>query len=249
ELIIHDAKPLIEFWLARGVTPPAIHDSAVAAYLLNSARQSYRLEQVCIDALDEYPPAADPSRAFGVRADFAWRYWEHAAAELRARELWPIYEEIERPLVPVLALMERHGTRVDPARPAACAKAPGPPPDKPTREPDQLAGFEPHEQPDPDRARSADPPGVHSGGRVAIRRGGLLADRAADPRAPLGGAGADRVVRPRRGHPHADRVGGVQGAGRLGHVAAAHDRQERQLRDPLRRLGVRPVTGDQDRPE
>src|SRR5207245_1148401 len=68
-LIIHDAKPLIEFWLARGVTPPAIHDSAVAAYLLNSARQSYRLEQVCIDALGEYPPAADPSRAFGVRAD------------------------------------------------------------------------------------------------------------------------------------------------------------------------------------
>jgi len=142
ELIIHDAKPLIELWLSRAVTPPPFHDSAVAAYLLNSARQSYRLEQVCIDALGEYPPAADPARAFGVRADFTWRYWEHAAAELRTRELWAIYEEIERPLVPVLALMERHGIRVDPARLAAFAKELERDLDNLTREIYQLAGGE-----------------------------------------------------------------------------------------------------------
>jgi DNA polymerase I len=142
ELIIHDAKPLIEAWLARGVTPPAVHDSAVAAYLLNSARQSYRLEQVCMDALGEYPPAADPVRAFGVRADFTWRYWEHAAAELRTRELWGVYEEIERPLVPVLALMERHGIRVDPARLEAFAKELERDLDNLTREIYELAGGE-----------------------------------------------------------------------------------------------------------
>jgi DNA polymerase I len=142
DLIIHDAKPLIEAWMARGVTPPAIHDSAVAAYLLNSARLSYKLEQVCMDALNEYPPAADPSRAFGVRAEFAWRYWEHAAAELRTRELWTIYEEIERPLVPVLALMERHGIRVDPARLEAFAKELERDLDNLTREIYQLAGGE-----------------------------------------------------------------------------------------------------------
>jgi len=142
ELIIHDAKPLIEAWLARVVTPPAVHDSAVAAYLLNSARQSYRLEQVCMDALGEYPPAADPVRAFGVRADFTWRYWEHAAAELRTRELWGVYEEIERPLVPVLALMERHGIRVDPARLEAFAKELERDLDNLTREIYELAGGE-----------------------------------------------------------------------------------------------------------
>jgi DNA polymerase I len=142
ELIVHDAKPLIEHWLARGLTPPAIHDSAVAAYLLNSARLTYKLEQVCLDALNEYPPEADPSRAFGVRAEFAWRYWEHAAAELRARELWSIYEEIERPLVPVLALMERHGIRVDPARLEAFAKELERDLDNLTREIYQLAGEE-----------------------------------------------------------------------------------------------------------
>ena len=141
-LIVHDAKPLIEFWLSRGVTPPSIHDSAVAAYLLNSARLTYKLEQVCMDALNEYPPAADPARAFGVRAEFAWRYWEHAEAELRARELWAIYEEIERPLVPVLALMERHGIRVDPARLEAFAKELERDLDNLTREIYQLAGGE-----------------------------------------------------------------------------------------------------------
>jgi DNA polymerase I len=142
ELIVHDAKPLIESWLARGITPPAIHDSAVAAYLLNSARLSYKLEQVCMDALNEYPPPADPARAFGVRAEFAWRYWEHAAAELRTRELWAVYDEIERPLVPVLALMERHGIRVDPARLEAFAKELERDLDNLTREIYQLAGGE-----------------------------------------------------------------------------------------------------------
>src|SRR5262249_29483474 len=75
ELIIHDAKPLIESWLARGVTPPAIHDSAVAAYLLNSARLTYKLEQVCLDAPDQNPPAAAASRAFGVRARVTSPHW------------------------------------------------------------------------------------------------------------------------------------------------------------------------------
>src|SRR5206468_10107797 len=59
---------------------------------------------------------SDPVHALGGRATFVWRYWEHAAAELRARELWSIYEDMERPLIPVLALMERHGIRVDPGR-------------------------------------------------------------------------------------------------------------------------------------
>ena len=142
ELIVHDAKPLIESWLARGVAPPPVHDSAVAAYLLNSARASYRLEQVCMDAFGDCPPAADPARALGVRATSVWRYWEHAAAELRARELWTIYEEIERPLVPVLALMERHGIRVDPGRLEAFAKELERDLDNLTREIYQLAGGE-----------------------------------------------------------------------------------------------------------
>jgi DNA polymerase-1 len=142
ELIVHDVKPLIESWLARGAALPPVHDTAVAAYLLNSARQTYRLEQVCMEAFGDCPPSADPTRAVGARAAFVWRYWEHAAAELRARELWTIYEEIERPLIPVLALMERHGIRVDPGRLEAFAKELERDLDNLTREIYQLAGEE-----------------------------------------------------------------------------------------------------------
>ena len=142
EMIVHDVKPLLESWLARSVAAPPVHDTAVAAYLLNSARATYKLEQVCMEAFGECPPDADPAHALGGRATFVWRYWEHAAAELKARELWSIYEEIERPLIPVLALMERHGIRVDPRRLEAFAKELERDLDNLTREIYQLAGEE-----------------------------------------------------------------------------------------------------------
>jgi DNA polymerase I len=128
EVRIHDAKPLLEAWLGEGAAVPPIQDSAVAAYLLNPARSAYRLEDLCLDAFGECPPALpDPAaeelgRVLAERARWVWRYWEHVAAELRDTELWRIYDEIERPLVPVLARMERHGIRVDPARLEAFAK-------------------------------------------------------------------------------------------------------------------------------
>jgi len=134
EVRIHDAKPLLEAWLGEGAAVPPIQDSAVAAYLLNPARSAYRLEELCLEAFGECPPALpavgagagssarELGRVLAERARWVWRYWEHVAAELRDKELWRIYEEIERPLVPVLARMERHGIRVDPARLEAFAK-------------------------------------------------------------------------------------------------------------------------------
>ena len=147
-LLVHDAKPLLEAWLAAGVAPPHAEDTAVAAYLLNPARSAYRLEELCAEAFGAGPPprpapdAAAPGPALGERARWVHRYWEHVAAELRATELWRIYEEIERPLVPVLAVMERHGIRVDPARLEAFAKELERSLDNLTREIWQLAGEE-----------------------------------------------------------------------------------------------------------
>jgi DNA polymerase-1 len=123
-LLVHDAKPLLEWWLEAGVQPGLIEDSAVASYLLNPARAAYRLEDICMEALGGCPPSlpaapaagGDLDTALGERARWLWRYWEHAREDLRARELAEIYADVERPLVPVLALMERHGIRVDPRR-------------------------------------------------------------------------------------------------------------------------------------
>jgi len=129
ELVVHDAKPLIEAALAAGAPVLRVQDTALAAYLLNPARATYRLEEVCMEVFSECPPAlvgvepGEPTvRAVGQRAQWLQRFWKHAKAELEARGLTRMYEEIERPLVVVLAEMERHGIRVDPGRLEAFAK-------------------------------------------------------------------------------------------------------------------------------
>ncbi len=53
EVLIHDAKPVLEAWLGEAATLPPIQDSAVAAYLLNPARANYRLEDLCLEAFGE----------------------------------------------------------------------------------------------------------------------------------------------------------------------------------------------------
>ncbi|MBI1846540.1 MAG: DNA polymerase I, partial [Candidatus Rokubacteria bacterium] len=139
-LVVHDAKPLLESVLAAGGAPAPVDDTAVASYLVNPARATYRLDEVCMDAFGECPPSLEPpkpagrvaepvtfsveelGRRVGERARWLGRYWPHVAAELDGQGLRTIYDEIERPLVPVLALMERHGIRVAPARLEAFAK-------------------------------------------------------------------------------------------------------------------------------
>jgi DNA polymerase-1 len=111
-LLAHDAKHLLEWWMARGGEPPAIEDTAVAAYLLNPARTSYRIEEVSAELLGQGPGLAAP----GSRARFIWDIWAMAPRALREVGLLELYEQVERPLVAVLAEMERHGIRVDPAR-------------------------------------------------------------------------------------------------------------------------------------
>jgi DNA polymerase-1 len=123
-LIVHDAKPLIERLGGDGGPDLEVDDSAVAAYLLNSGRATYRLDEVCMEAFGECPPTLPAPTApedelgaiLGERARWLWRFWEHACTELDRQGQRALYDEIERPLVPVLAEMERDGIRVDPAR-------------------------------------------------------------------------------------------------------------------------------------
>ncbi len=147
-LVGHDLKLLIEWTLRRGETPIRFEDSAVAAYLLNPARTSYRLEELCLEAFGEGPPASADTDAptetiagaAGERARWVWRYWNHAAALLEEDGLWKLYEDVERPLVPVLARMELTGIRVAPDGLEAFAKELERELDNLTREIHRLAG-------------------------------------------------------------------------------------------------------------
>src|SRR5207253_2933661 len=73
-----------------------------------------------LSALGLFHPAAGAailplgSVAPGTRARWVWKLWEMLPRALKEVGLDTLYEEVERPLVPVLAAMERHGIRVDP---------------------------------------------------------------------------------------------------------------------------------------
>src|SRR5207247_851586 len=83
--------PLLAAWLDARTPLPVVDDSAVAAYLLNPARATYKLDEVCMEAFGECPPALlnvapnDLPRVLGDRARWLARFWEHARNDLQER--------------------------------------------------------------------------------------------------------------------------------------------------------------------
>jgi len=151
KIVAHDAKPLVEWALGQGLAAPEVDDSALAAYLLNAARATYKLDEICSEVFVECPPTLPApteqpddhlQRVLAERSKWVARYWEHASNDLGERELRAIYDDVERPLVEVLALMERLGIRVDPSRLEAFAKELEKSLDNLTRDIYRLAGEE-----------------------------------------------------------------------------------------------------------
>jgi DNA polymerase-1 len=158
-LVGHDTKGLVAWARSGGVDfggGAAIDDTAVAAYLLNSARSGYPLDQLCADVGSPGIPGAlsslldgaavddaDPAKVAawtGARAEGVWRLAHAQAPMLAEHGLKSLYETLEVPLVPVLADMERVGIRVDPERLAALTKELDTQLDALLREIHQLAG-------------------------------------------------------------------------------------------------------------
>ncbi len=156
-LLGHDTKALVGWARGAGVGLGAgVDDTAVAAYLLNSARSGYPLDQLCADAgspgipgalasLLDGAPVGDVDLAkvaawTGARAEGVWRLGASQAPLLAEHGLTSLYETLEVPLVPALADMEGVGIRVDPERLAQLAKELDTQLDALHREIHQLAG-------------------------------------------------------------------------------------------------------------
>ena len=104
-------------------------DTAIAAYLVDPAGDQYLLEDLALRyaGIELRAPDAPPAGQLdlerrgrrtadeeaGRRAAAVARLVEPLGAALSARGLSPLYDEIERPLVRVLARMEEVGVRVD----------------------------------------------------------------------------------------------------------------------------------------
>ena len=126
-VVVHDAKPLMRSLLADGIDITSLElDTAIAMYLINPSRSSYTLAAVCADMLGQEPQASNESSGqfdFGgnensdqLVADEA--LFVAALAPVLRQGLTEIgneklYEEMENPLVRVLAKMEHFGIGVD----------------------------------------------------------------------------------------------------------------------------------------
>ena len=126
--VVHDAKTALVILGRRGVKgcgvdeagwaslPGLEMDTAVAAYLIDPARAKYDLEKLASEYLRREVPAAtsEPTfEAIGRRAAALLDLQGALEAELRARELDELWEEVELPLITVLAHMELTGVRLD----------------------------------------------------------------------------------------------------------------------------------------
>ncbi|MHB1534580.1 MAG: DNA polymerase I [Acidimicrobiales bacterium] len=129
EACSHDAKALMRGLSVIGVDFARLDlDTAIAAYLVDPAGDQYLLEDLALRyaGIDLRGPAAPPSGQLDLsgtapepgdaaarRAAAVARLVEPLGAALSARGMSRLYDEVERPLVKVLARMEEAGVAVD----------------------------------------------------------------------------------------------------------------------------------------
>jgi DNA polymerase-1 len=115
-LVTHDAKQL--FATLKLPLRPIADDTMIAAHLLNPSRAYTNLA----DAVSEHLGKELPTQS-AAWADAVWRLAHKTRHELALREQSSLYDDVELPLVGVLAKMEAAGVALDPAVLADISKA------------------------------------------------------------------------------------------------------------------------------
>jgi DNA polymerase-1 len=80
------------------------HEMIPITDLIGKGKNQLRMDEVDVPTVAEYA---------GEDADATWRIEEILAPRVRAEGLWNLYADLERPLISVLARMERTGVAVD----------------------------------------------------------------------------------------------------------------------------------------
>ncbi len=126
--IKYDAKVLANY----GVSVHPIDDTMLMSYALNAVQHGHGMDALSERYLGHNPipikdligsgksaitfdrvPVADAVRYAAEDADITLRLWQLFKPQLNRQQVTSVYETLERPLVPVLAQMERTGIKVD----------------------------------------------------------------------------------------------------------------------------------------
>lgn len=129
EITTHDAKPLMRYLLSRDIDITGlVLDTAIAAYLLDASQNDFSLNTISQRYLGEEPRSSHESsgqldfggesssqvrEATGEAALFVARLAPILHKELKAINNTSLYNDVENPLVRVLARMEHIGIAVD----------------------------------------------------------------------------------------------------------------------------------------
>jgi len=128
----HDLKFAWQMFVLRGIEIAPYDDTMLMSYALDAGRQNHSLKSlaestfthaaVAIDTLLKPGKsritfdavAIDRATEYSAeQADIVLRLWQVLKARLPAEEVLTVYETLERPLIAVLARMERRGISID----------------------------------------------------------------------------------------------------------------------------------------
>jgi DNA polymerase-1 len=126
KLITHDLKEQLTG--TRSSVPALLHDTQIAAYLIDSSRRQYDLREMAVEFDIALPAAAAPDGADARLAELArtcaviepLAQWQ--AQQCEQLGLTDLLQDVELPLVEVLVGIEREGLRLDTDKLAAAAK-------------------------------------------------------------------------------------------------------------------------------
>lgn len=131
EKVGHDLKYAAILLERFGVSlSPLAFDTSLASYCLDPGRRDHSLELLVLDRFGHTPALMEhtaeqrggpveevspeeESRVAGTRASYILRLAAELEEELRRDDTYRLFEQIELPLVEVLAAMEREGIRID----------------------------------------------------------------------------------------------------------------------------------------
>ncbi|MCZ6485390.1 MAG: DNA polymerase I [Acidobacteria bacterium] len=122
--VIHDLKPLCFFAKRQGwKLKENTQDTMLMAYLAKPNQKNFSLTQLGLDYLQHklQKPESDEEGLFGEQmvevlceqADVTFQLYDVLRPQIREKDLEELLEEVEIPLVPVLARMEEQGVKVN----------------------------------------------------------------------------------------------------------------------------------------
>ena len=105
----HDLKPVLKVLLAQDTHPDGIDfDTKIAVYLLHSDIKDYSLDKMYFMEMDKNIPDNPQEKILAIW-ELRDRLWEN----LKSKNLTSVLENIEIPLIKILAEMELNGVRID----------------------------------------------------------------------------------------------------------------------------------------